>query len=169
MDDDFLALRRYTRLEAALLLSVPKTWIKDWVTQRCIPMQRSGTCRGVWFTRADILAIGGMLPELMSGRQANARVRQDARAVLAFDQDRYNLSEAAATRGVPPEGVPAAVRDLTDGIVSGEPGGLSAGGRSQAARHHPVGNDEAIMGMLRVDGMLDLSKFAELRSVRSSG
>ncbi|MGY1762449.1 hypothetical protein ACI79G_16215 [Geodermatophilus sp. SYSU D00779] len=49
--------------------------MKRWVTARCIPHERSGNPdgvqqRGVWFTCADILAIGQMLPELMTERQA---------------------------------------------------------------------------------------------------
>ncbi|PWW20887.1 hypothetical protein JD79_00011 [Geodermatophilus normandii] len=68
-------LRRYDRAEAAQILNIPETWLKRWVTARCIPHQRSGhpdgvQQRGVWFTWADILAIGQMLPELMTERQA---------------------------------------------------------------------------------------------------
>ena len=32
--------------------------------------------RGVWFTYDDILAIGRMLPGLMTGRQANGRAQK---------------------------------------------------------------------------------------------
>ena len=48
-----------------------------------IPHQRSGNPdgiqqRGVWFTWADILAIGQMLPELMTPRQAKRAAAADA-------------------------------------------------------------------------------------------
>jgi hypothetical protein len=73
--EEQLATRRcYTRAEAAQALNIKETWLKRWVTARCIPHQRSGNPdgkqhRGVWFTWADILAIGEMLPELMTPRQ----------------------------------------------------------------------------------------------------
>jgi hypothetical protein len=55
-------------------LHIPQAWLKRWVTDRSIPHQRSGKPGGVqqrevWFTWADILAIGLMLPELMTPRQ----------------------------------------------------------------------------------------------------
>jgi len=61
----------YERAEAAQVLNIPETWLKRWVTARCIPHQRSGNPdgvqqRGVWFTWDDILAIGRMLPELIA-------------------------------------------------------------------------------------------------------
>ena len=74
IDDQLTAVRRYTRAEAAQALNIPDTWLKRWVSARCIPHQRKGDPngkqqRGVWFTWADVLAIGAMLPELMSSRQ----------------------------------------------------------------------------------------------------
>ncbi len=71
--DDFKTLRRYTRLEAAHLLRIPDTWLKRWVTSRSVPHQRSGNVKGVWFTYADVLAIGELLPGLMSDTQVNRR------------------------------------------------------------------------------------------------
>ena len=77
IDDDFKTLRRYTRREAATLLRIPEAWLKEWVTSRVVQHQRSGKPgprqRGVWFTYDDIVAIGRMLPELMTTRQANGR------------------------------------------------------------------------------------------------
>ncbi len=75
--------RRYSRAEAAQALNIKDTWLKRWVTARCIPHQRSGNPngkqqRGVWFTWADILAIGQMLPELMTPRQAKRAAAADA-------------------------------------------------------------------------------------------
>jgi hypothetical protein len=72
-DDDFKTYRRYTRQEAAAMLHIDDRWLKEWVTKQCIPHQRKGEVRGVWFTYADILAIGRMLPDLMTTWQANGR------------------------------------------------------------------------------------------------
>jgi hypothetical protein len=63
------------RAEAAQLLNIKDTWLKRWVTARWIPHQRIAgpdgkQQRGVWFTWADILAIGDMLPKLMTAGQA---------------------------------------------------------------------------------------------------
>lgn len=78
--DDFTALRRYTRQEASARLNISDSWLKNLVTQRAVPHQRSGKPgprqRGVWFTYDDILAIGRMLPGLMTGRQANGRAER---------------------------------------------------------------------------------------------
>ena len=73
--DDFKTKRRYSSIEVAQHLGTPKTWIKDGVTLRCIPFQMSGLKKGVWFTYDDIHQIGGMLPRLMTERQANACAR----------------------------------------------------------------------------------------------
>jgi len=75
--DELTALRRYTRKQAAHLLAIPDTWLECWVTDRQVPHQRCGKpgprqC-GVWFTYDDILAIGRMLLDLQSVRQANSR------------------------------------------------------------------------------------------------
>jgi hypothetical protein len=83
INEQLATLRRYERAEAAQILNIKETWLKRWVTARCIPHQRSGNPdgvqqRGVWFTWADILAIGQMLPELMTERQAK-RARLAAR------------------------------------------------------------------------------------------
>ena len=72
-DEDFKTLRRYTREEAAAKLNIDDLWLKAWVTANCVPHQRKGKVRGVWFTYDDVLAIGRMLPELMTKRQANGR------------------------------------------------------------------------------------------------
>ncbi|MGY1833126.1 hypothetical protein ACI8AA_22150 [Geodermatophilus sp. SYSU D01180] len=76
-------LRRYDCAEVAQILNIKDTWLKRWVTARRIPHQRSGNPdgvqqRGVWFTWADILAIGQMLPELMTPRQAKRAAAADA-------------------------------------------------------------------------------------------
>jgi hypothetical protein len=66
--DEQLATRRCcTRAEAAKALNIKDTWLKRWVTACCVPHQRSGDPngkqqRGVWFTWADILAIGRCSP-----------------------------------------------------------------------------------------------------------
>ncbi len=75
--------RRYSRAEAAQALNIKDTWLKRWVTARCIPHQRSGNPngkqqRGVWFTWDDILAIGTMLPELTTERQAQRAAATDS-------------------------------------------------------------------------------------------
>ena len=77
IEEQLAAVRRYSRAEAAQVLNIPETWLKRWVTARCIPHQRSGNPdslqqRGVWFTYSDILALGAMLPELMTTRQAHS-------------------------------------------------------------------------------------------------
>ena len=79
-DDDFKTLRRYTRQEAAAKLNIDDGWLKAWVTANCVPHQRKGKVRGVWFTYDDIVAIGRMLPELMTTRQANGRAEAGAAA-----------------------------------------------------------------------------------------
>jgi hypothetical protein len=75
IEEQLATRRRYTRAEAAQALNIKDTWLKRWVTARCIPHQRKGDPdgvqqRGVWFSWGDILAIGDMLPELMTPRQA---------------------------------------------------------------------------------------------------
>ncbi|MFD2093287.1 hypothetical protein [Blastococcus deserti] len=67
----------------AQVLNISDTWLKRWVTARCIPHQRSGNPdgvqqRGVWSTWADIMAIGQMLPELMTPLQAKRAAAADA-------------------------------------------------------------------------------------------
>ncbi len=62
-NEQFATVRCYKRAEVAQILHIPDTWLKRWVTARRIPHQRSGNPggvqqRGVWFTWADILAIG---------------------------------------------------------------------------------------------------------------
>ena len=103
IEEQLTPVRRYTRAEAAQALNIPETWLKRWVTARCIPHQRSGDPngkqqRGVWFTWDDILAIGAMLPELTTKRQTvqaarvsihpNRRTRGDALNVFVV-QERY--------------------------------------------------------------------------------
>ena len=80
IEEQLAPVRRYTRAEAAQALNIKDTWLKRWVTARCIPHQRSGDPngkqqRGVWFTWNDILAIGAMLPELMTNGQAGEVAR----------------------------------------------------------------------------------------------
>ncbi|MGY1827578.1 hypothetical protein [Blastococcus sp. SYSU DS0541] len=75
INEQIATVRCYKRAEVAETLNIPDTWLKRWVTARSIPHQRSGNPdgkqqRGVWFTAGDILAIGQMLPELMTPRQA---------------------------------------------------------------------------------------------------
>jgi len=77
IDDDFKTLRCYSRQEAAEMLKVKDSILKSLVSKRAVPHQRTGKPgkrqRGVWFTYDDILQIGRMLPDLLSGRQANSR------------------------------------------------------------------------------------------------
>lgn len=80
IEEQLAPVRRYTRAEAARALNVPETWLKRWVTERRIPHQREGRQRGVWFTWDDILAIGAMLPELMTNRQASGLLRAEPTA-----------------------------------------------------------------------------------------
>jgi hypothetical protein len=76
-DNDLKTFRRYSRQDAAALLNAPDSWLKTWVTDDVVPHQRSGKPgprqRGVWFTYDDILAIGKLMPSLMTARQANKR------------------------------------------------------------------------------------------------
>lgn len=88
--DELVTLRRYTRAEVATLLGIYETWLKKWVTANCIPHQRSGRTRGVWFTYDDVLAIGQLLPSLMTGTQANARA-EGRTAVLGQDDEVRDL------------------------------------------------------------------------------
>jgi hypothetical protein len=83
IDEQLAIVRRYKRREAAEKLNIPETWLKRWVSARCVPHQRSGDPgakqqRGVWFTLSDIVEIGRMLPELMTPRQAQAAATADA-------------------------------------------------------------------------------------------
>ena len=79
-------LRRYTSNEVVTLLGIEPTWLKRWVTADLVPRQRSGAQCGVWFTYAHICAIGRLLPNLMTGRQANGRAEEsNARAVVVID------------------------------------------------------------------------------------
>jgi hypothetical protein len=43
--DAFVTLRRYTRAEVAAELNIHETWLKKWVTARCIPHQRTERVR----------------------------------------------------------------------------------------------------------------------------
>jgi hypothetical protein len=83
IEEQLAIVRRYERAEVAQMLKIKETWLKRWVTARCIPHQRSGDPngkqqRGVWFTWADILAVGEMLPELMTEHQAKWVAAADA-------------------------------------------------------------------------------------------
>jgi hypothetical protein len=94
--DAFVTLRRYERKEVAAMLNISDAWLKKWVTGRCVPHQRSGTVRGVWFTYDDAVAIGRMLPELMTGRQANSRAEGHAASQPVLDADRAAAPEPMA-------------------------------------------------------------------------
>ena len=83
INEQLASVRCYKGAEVAEILNIKDTWLKRWVTARCIPHQRSGNPdgvqqRGVWFTWADIMAIGQMLPELMTPRQAKRAAAADA-------------------------------------------------------------------------------------------
>lgn len=58
------------------MLNVNPRWLRDWVTADLIPHQRKGAVRGVWFTYANVVEIGRMLPSLMSARQATSRAQR---------------------------------------------------------------------------------------------
>lgn len=81
-EDDFKTLRRYSRQEAAAILKVKDSILRNLVTKRAVPHQRTGEPgprqRGVWFTYDDILETGRMLPDVLSGRQANSRAEGPA-------------------------------------------------------------------------------------------
>jgi predicted DNA-binding transcriptional regulator AlpA len=72
IDEQLAPIRVYRSPDVVEALGIKKTWLKRWVTDRRVPHQRSGALRGVWFTWSDILAIGAMLPELMTTRQSNS-------------------------------------------------------------------------------------------------
>lgn len=82
-DNDLKTLRRYSRQEAAALLHISDSWLKRWVTEDVVPHQRSGKPgarqRGVWFTYDDVLAIGKVMPSLMTARRANKRAEDERR------------------------------------------------------------------------------------------
>lgn len=69
------------------MLHIPPTWLKKWVTAKQVPHQRSGSVRGVWFTYSDVLRIGELMSDLMSGRQANSRAEQPRSADPAVPND----------------------------------------------------------------------------------
>lgn len=72
----FAPLRRYSRQEAAEILKVKDSILRSLVPKRAAPTNASGSryaAEGVWFTYDDILQIGRMLPDLLSGRQAKSR------------------------------------------------------------------------------------------------
>lgn len=77
IDDDFKTLRCYSRQEAAVILKVKESILRSLVSKRAVPHQRTGKPgerqRGVWFIYDDILETGRMLPDVLSGRQANSR------------------------------------------------------------------------------------------------
>jgi hypothetical protein len=86
------------------MLNIPETWLKRWVTARCIPHQRSGDPhgkqqRGVWFAWADIQVIGDMLPELMSERQAERAPAANAKQA-SLESPTDALVEQWATLGL---------------------------------------------------------------------
>ena len=85
------------------MLNIDDRWLKDWISQQCVPHQRKGKVRGVWFTYDDIRTIGKMLTAgLMSTRQANSR------------------AEAGAAPGLEPSGEPMAT---PSGAVTADVGG----------------------------------------------
>ncbi len=97
-NDELKTLRRYTRQEAALMLNINDRWLKEWVSENLVPHQRKGQVRGVWFTYEDVVAIGGMLPTLMSDRQANGRsevtAATAARAAAGHEESECGVLEA---------------------------------------------------------------------------
>jgi hypothetical protein len=99
-DDDFRTLRCYLPAEAVVLLQIKPTWLKEWITKRAIPLQLSGTERGVWFTYEDLQTIGRMLPALMTERQENARARSGKPATARLDSSTIPAPcEVAGTPG----------------------------------------------------------------------
>ncbi|MGY1721352.1 hypothetical protein ACI8AG_20145 [Blastococcus sp. SYSU DS0552] len=63
-DEQLAAVRCYTSAEVVRRLNMKEKWLKDLVRERRVPHQRTGPTKGVWFTAADVLKIGEMLPDL---------------------------------------------------------------------------------------------------------
>jgi hypothetical protein len=105
IDEQLATRRRYTRADAAQVLNIKETWLTRWVTARCIPHQRRGNPdgrqqRGVWFTWADILAIGEMLPELMTSRQAKGAAAANPAEPGAWEQPSAEVVAEWASLGL---------------------------------------------------------------------
>lgn len=83
LDEQLAAVRRYTSAEVVQMLNVPTKWLKELVRDRRVPHQRTGATKGVWFTAADVLEIGRMLPALMSRSQMGAAADSSAPSLSA--------------------------------------------------------------------------------------
>lgn len=100
MDNNELRpVRRYTRIEAAEALNISQYWLRDWVAEGRVPHRRKGKQRGVWFTWEDIIAIGEMLPALMTSRQGTGR----AEAATGDAGADAGPSAGGTTAGLPPD------------------------------------------------------------------
>ena len=104
IEEDFKTLRRYTRQEAAAILQVKDSILRSLVSKRAVPHQRTGKPgkrqRGVWFTYDDILETGRMLPDLLSGRQANSRAEAPLTAAEPTDGTHPEEPGAPVARAV---------------------------------------------------------------------
>ena len=70
-EEQLAAVRRYTSAEVVKMLNIPVKWLRELVRERRVPHQRTGPTKGVWFTAADVVQIGEMLPSLMAHRGGN--------------------------------------------------------------------------------------------------
>lgn len=68
-EEQLAAVRLYTSQEVVQMLRLKPTWLKNWITEERVPHVRASGKRGVRFTAAHILAIGGMLPDLLGGHR----------------------------------------------------------------------------------------------------
>jgi hypothetical protein len=71
-EEQLAAVCLYTSKEVVQMLRLRPTWLKNWITDERVPHVRAGANRGVRFTAAHILEIGGMLPELLGGRRGGS-------------------------------------------------------------------------------------------------
>ncbi|WP_457184946.1 hypothetical protein [Nocardioides sp. P5_E3] len=104
VDDDFKTLRRYSRQEAAEILQLKDSILRTLVSKRAVPHQRTGKPgkwqRGVWFTYDDILQIGRMLPDRLSGRQANTRAEVPVTATEPTEGEHPEGPDAVIARAI---------------------------------------------------------------------
>jgi hypothetical protein len=68
-EEQLAAVRLYTAKEVVQMLRLKPTWLKNWITEERVPHVRASGQRGVRFTAAHILAIRGMLPDLLGGHR----------------------------------------------------------------------------------------------------
>jgi predicted DNA-binding transcriptional regulator AlpA len=73
-EEQLAAVRLYTAEEVVKMLGLKPTWLKNWITEKRVPHVRAGGDRGVRFTAAHILEIGGMLPGLLGGHRGGRAV-----------------------------------------------------------------------------------------------